>query len=184
MVSGELLFWAASFAATAAIVVPYAVAFRRRRLHDRVRLAEAVELGAQRAPAQRPIIDVTRCLGCGSCVPACPEGDVLGVVGGTATVVNGVRCVGHARCKTAGPIGAIEVGLGDLASRPDVPVLDRWQESTVPGLFRRPFRRRPAALGAHDGTSSRADPGRGRPGGRMTRITRSRRGRERTLLLV
>ena len=76
-----------------------------------------------------------RCIGCGSCVEACPEGDVLGVVGGTATVVNGLRCVGHGRCEIACPVGAIEVGLGDLKSREDIPLLDEWQQTTVPGLF-------------------------------------------------
>ena len=39
---------------------------------------------------------------------------MLGIVGGTATVVNGLKCVGHGRCETACPVAAIEVGLGDL----------------------------------------------------------------------
>ncbi len=96
---------------------------------------EAVRLGIDRPTAQFPFVDPKRCIGCGSCVNACPEGDVLGIVGGTATVLNGLRCVGHGRCEVACPVGAIEVGLGDLKSRQDVPLLDRWQESTVPGLF-------------------------------------------------
>ena len=32
-------------------------------------------------------------------------------------------------------MSAIQVGLGDLKSRSDIPVLDPWLESSVPGLF-------------------------------------------------
>ncbi len=80
-------------------------------------------------------MDVGLCVGCGTCVKACPEGDVLGIVGGVATVVNGLRCVGHARCELACPVGAIKVGLGDVRSRPDVPLMDDWLETSVPGVF-------------------------------------------------
>ena len=108
---------AVSFAVVAAIVLPYLLSFRRRRHVDRARKQEAILLGIDRPTAQFPFIDAMRCIGCGTCVDACPEGDVLGVVGGTATVVNGLRCIGHARCEIACPVGAIEVGLGDLKSR-------------------------------------------------------------------
>jgi thioredoxin reductase len=65
----------------------------------------------------------------------CPEGDVLAVVGGTATVVNGLKCVGHGECAQYCPVGAIEVSLGDLKSRNDIPLMDEWHETNVPGLF-------------------------------------------------
>jgi len=134
-VSGELLTWGVSLAVVAAIVLPYVLAFRKRGHVDRSRKEEAVRLGVDRPPAQFPFIDPMRCIGCGTCVSACPEGDVLGIVGGTATVVNGLRCVGHGRCEVACPVGAIEVSLGDLKSRKDIPLLDAWQQTTVPGLF-------------------------------------------------
>ena len=129
------LIWAAAGLVVAGIVVPYALAFRRRRTTDRVRKEEAVRLGIDRPSAQFPFIDPMRCIGCATCVDACPEGDVLGIVGGTATVVNGLRCVGHGRCEAACPVGAITVGLGDLRSRQDIPRMDAWQETSVPGLF-------------------------------------------------
>ncbi len=131
----EVLTWSVSLAVVAAIVLPYVLAFRRRRHADRARKAEAVHLGFDRPTAQYPFVDPMACIGCGSCVAACPEGDVLGVVGGMATVINGLRCVGHARCEIACPVGAIKVGLGDVRSRADVPVTDEWHETSVPGMF-------------------------------------------------
>jgi thioredoxin reductase/NAD-dependent dihydropyrimidine dehydrogenase PreA subunit len=131
----ETLVWAAAIAVVAAIVLPYVLAFRKKRLFDRARKEEAARLGVDRPTAQFPFVDAMRCIGCGSCVEACPEGDVLGIVGGTATVVNGLKCVGHGRCEIACPVGAIEVGLGDLKSRKDIPLLDAWLETSVPGVY-------------------------------------------------
>ncbi len=133
--NSDLATWGVSLAVVAAIVLPYVVSFRKRRHVDRSRKEEAVRLGVDRPQAQFPFIDAMRCIGCGTCVAACPEADVLGIVGGTATVVNGLRCVGHGRCEIACPVGAIEVSLGDLKSRKDIPLLDAHQQTTVPGLF-------------------------------------------------
>lgn len=133
--SVEQLTWAGSLLLATAIVAPYFVAFRRRNRADRVRKAEATQLGIDRPVAQYPFIDPMYCIGCGSCVAACPEGDVLGVVGGVAAVVNGLRCVGHGRCELACPVGALKVGLGDVKARKDVPLMDDWHETSVPGMF-------------------------------------------------
>ncbi|HYC90036.1 MAG TPA: NAD(P)-binding domain-containing protein [Thermoanaerobaculia bacterium] len=135
MIPEPFLWWGAAVAVSAGVLVPYARSFRRRVVHDRERKSEAAALGIDKPAAQYPFVDPVHCIGCGACVRACPEGDVLGIVGGTAVVVNGLRCVGHGRCEEACPVGAITVGLGDLKSREDVPLLDEHFESSVPGVF-------------------------------------------------
>lgn len=131
----SVLVWGAAFLIAGLIVLPYLLRFRRRVKLDRERKEEAAALGIDKPAAQFPYIDPSRCIGCGACVKACPEGDVLGVVGGTAVVVNGLRCVGHGRCEEACPVGAIQVGLGDLKSREDVPLLDDYYQTTVTGIY-------------------------------------------------
>ena len=133
--SESVVLWSAALLVAALIVLPYLWRFRRRIRKDRERKEEASALGIDKPAAQFPYIDPTHCIGCGACVKACPEGDVLGIVGGTAVVVNGLRCVGHARCEEACPVGAITVGLGDLKSREDVPLLDEHHQTTVPGIY-------------------------------------------------
>jgi thioredoxin reductase/NAD-dependent dihydropyrimidine dehydrogenase PreA subunit len=131
----SIIVWAVAAVLVLAIVVPYVWRFRRRIAQDRQRKEEASRLGIDRPSAQFPYIDANHCIGCGACLKVCPEGDVLGIFGGTAVVINGLRCVGHAHCEKACPVGAIEVGLGDLKSRADVPQLDESLRSSVDGVF-------------------------------------------------
>ncbi len=92
--------------------------------------------GSHRARLQHPHIDLSRCIGCGTCVAACPEEGVLELVHGQAVVVHGARCVGHGRCAAECPVGAIALTLGDISDRKDLPVLRENHESAhVPGLF-------------------------------------------------
>jgi len=129
------LVWLLATVVVVAIVVPYLVRFRQRVRRDQERKAEASQLGIDRPVAQYPFVDDRFCIGCGACVAACPEGDVLGIVGGTAVVVNALRCVGHGRCEIACPVEALEVGLGDLKSRDDIPLLDDDLQASVPGIY-------------------------------------------------
>jgi len=83
-----------------------------------------------------PIVDLSRCLGCGTCVASCPEDGVLELVHGQAVVVNGARCVGHAACERECPVGAITVTVANLAERRDVPAISPELESlSAPGVF-------------------------------------------------
>jgi thioredoxin reductase len=104
----------------------------RRGIEERERATRA---GAAEL-LQHPVVDLSRCLGCGTCVASCPEQGVLELVHGQAQVVNGARCVGHAACERECPVGAITVTVANLAERADVPVLTSELESvSAAGLF-------------------------------------------------
>jgi len=117
------------------IFIPYALKFRRRNKSDKQRKDEAILLGADKPVAQYPQIDYHRCIGCGTCVEACPEGNVLGIVLGKASIINGLKCVGHGMCAEACPVSAIKIGLGDIKSRDDIPILDEKNQTNIPGLY-------------------------------------------------
>ncbi|QDU68421.1 NAD(P)-binding domain-containing protein [Engelhardtia mirabilis] len=109
----------------------------RREQHQTLRARHKAErTGAAAAELQHPVVDLTRCLGCGTCVRACPEEGVLDLLHGQAVVVRGSGCVGTAACARECPTGAITVTLTDLATRRDVPVLDEGLEAVGQrGLF-------------------------------------------------
>ncbi len=126
-----------------AVILALALAASWHRRVDLRRQAAAVEerreaAGRQAgsAPLQLPVIDLARCLGCGTCVQACPEDGVLQLVHGQAAVVQPAACVGHAHCVAECPVGAVTLSRGDVSQRKDVPVLDEALESpTMPGVF-------------------------------------------------
>lgn len=102
---------------------------------NRARLKDAKARGKDKALAQHPQIREDLCLGCGSCIAACPEDGVIGLVGGVAWIINGSKCVGHGKCAEACPVNAITVGLGDVSQRPDIPVLSPAMETSIPGVY-------------------------------------------------
>jgi thioredoxin reductase/Pyruvate/2-oxoacid:ferredoxin oxidoreductase delta subunit len=85
--------------------------------------------------AQHPHILVDSCIGCGACVKACPEGDVLALIDGKATIVNAHKCIGHSLCAEECPVGAIEMVMAKPSAGADLPVLTEQYETNVPNLF-------------------------------------------------
>jgi len=131
----SILIWSGVLLLALLVFVPYWIAFRRGRRLALERRAEARADGAATPSGQYPQIDIQRCIGCGTCVQACPEGDVLGIVSGKAEVINGLRCIGHARCADVCCVGAIKIGLGNLRERPDIPLLTEHNETSLPGVY-------------------------------------------------
>ena len=95
-----------------------------------------MRLGVDRPPAQFPFIDPMRCIGCGTCVERLPRGRRAGD--------RGRHRHGRERAALRGPRPLRDrlPGRGDRGRprRPQVagrtsPLLDAWQQTTVPGLF-------------------------------------------------
>lgn len=82
-----------------------------------------------------PVIDRNICLGCATCVDACPEGNVLGVIKEKAQLVNPSHCIGHGACKTACPTDAITLVLGTETRGVDIPFVQPNFETNIPGVF-------------------------------------------------
>ena len=99
------------------------------------RLDDAVKAHMTEPPTLHPVIDPAKCLGCGACVNACPEGDVLGLINGKSVLINGANCIGHGACKAACPFDAIDLVFGTAKRGVSIPVLSPDFESTLSGVF-------------------------------------------------
>ncbi|ABC82437.1 NAD(P)-binding domain-containing protein [Anaeromyxobacter dehalogenans] len=101
---------------------------------------DAAELEAKRARGQHlarslhPVIDPNVCIGSLSCLRACPEGDILGIVDGAAKLVHADHCIGHGRCAAECPVGAIRLVFGTAERGVDLPEVDEFFESSRPGV--------------------------------------------------
>ena len=96
------------------------------------------EAGLLDPASLHPVIDPTRCIGCSSCIKACPEEPehhVLGLIDGRAQLVSPTDCIGHGACKAVCPVEAITLVFGTARRGVDVPVLSPRFETNVPGIF-------------------------------------------------
>jgi thioredoxin reductase (NADPH) len=114
--------------------------WRQRRIHERHNrtLQDTIAAGMTEPASLHPLIDESKCLGCGACVKACPETshhDVLGLINGKAVLIGPTDCIGHGACKTACPFDAITLVFGTARRGLDIPLLKPNFESNVPGIY-------------------------------------------------
>lgn len=84
----------------------------------------------------QPVVDLSRCMGCGTCIRACPEENVLDLIHGQAAVVNASQCNGTAQCEAECPVDAIKVTIANVEARGDIPAVTAELEAIgSPGLF-------------------------------------------------
>ena len=113
----------------------------RRRQLQRVSIAtrqETIESGLTEPASLHPVIDPVKCIGCGSCIKACPEmpeHTVIGMIRGKAELVSPSECIGHGACKTACPADAIQLVFGSAKRGVDIPKVTPYFESNVGGIF-------------------------------------------------
>lgn len=112
-----------------------AVSLRRgRQRRDTAAYARNVEQKLHIPQSLHPVIDPDICIGSLSCIKACPEGDILGVIDGTARLVHATNCIGHGRCAAECPVGAIKLVFGTAERGVDLPELDGSFGSSRPGV--------------------------------------------------
>ncbi len=118
--------------------VIWAVYGVRRSKHSRKNRSEwenAKAAGLTEPASLHPVIDQAKCIGCGSCVDACPEKKVLGLINGKTALINPTLCIGHGACREACPTQSITLVFGTEKRGLDIPLVSPTFETNVPGIF-------------------------------------------------
>jgi len=106
---------------------------REKRAHRKYE--QSRRLGLSEPTTLHPIIDPNRCIGTEACVSACPEGEILGIIDGRATLVSPTRCIGHGACASACPVRAISLVFGTEKRGVEIPALKPNFETNINGIY-------------------------------------------------
>ncbi len=128
------LTWA-FYAIPLSIIVLFILGRKRNYNKTSQRLDDYISAGMTEPASLHPVINTNRCVGCGACVPACPEGKIIGIIKGKAQLINPTKCIGHGACKRACPFDAITLVFGTEKRGVDIPDVAENFETNVSGLF-------------------------------------------------
>lgn len=127
-----------SFLIAAVLIGGFLAYYLRQEKKRAAKFKDAAERGKIRSDgpqSQHPHIDNNYCIGCATCTMVCPEGDVLGMVGGKAMIINGYKCIGHSLCAEACPVGAITMVMASPSVGADVATLTSEYETSIKNMF-------------------------------------------------
>lgn len=96
---------------------------------------ENLSAGLDQPASLHPIVDPNICIGCGACVKACPESNVLGLINRKAALIAPANCIGHGACKTACPVNGIELVFGTEKRGIEIPQVSPTFETSVQGIY-------------------------------------------------
>jgi thioredoxin reductase/NAD-dependent dihydropyrimidine dehydrogenase PreA subunit len=117
-----------------AVVALYLLRQKKVEGRNRDRLQSAMEAGLTEPPSLHPIIDPGICIGCGACVPVCPE-HALGLIGGKGALIDPTHCIGHGACAIACPVDGIRLVFGTEKRGMDIPQVTPEFETNIPNIF-------------------------------------------------
>lgn len=130
-----LLIWLVGLGLGIAATGPMLIRMRRRERRTEEARARALEYGLHEPATLHPVVDPDICIGTGSCVDVCPEGDVFGFTNGQAAVIAPGSCIGHGLCERSCPVDAIKLVYGTATRGVEIPRIKEDFETNVPGLY-------------------------------------------------
>lgn len=119
-------------------VIGYWFWSRRDQIKSESIRQQAIEQGLMEPASLHPVIDRNICIGCKSCVYACPQQlghNVLGIYHGKAELLEPANCIGHGACKKVCPVGAISLVFGTENRGMDIPQVDDQFETNISGIY-------------------------------------------------
>ena len=131
----KLISYFVVFTAVLVVLILYLRKLSKNSKATKEKIEEAKKFGLYEPVSLHPVIDHNLCFGCGSCIEACPEHDVIGLMEGQAHLINASRCVGHGACFHACPVNAITLCIGTEQRGVDLPHVSQKFETNIPGLF-------------------------------------------------
>ena len=132
--NAEVLQWL-FYALPVLVIILYSIQQSRQQARNHTILQKASVDGLIEPTTLHPVIELHKCIGCGACVTACPEGDVLGLIQRKSQLINPSHCIGHGACKSACPVDAITLVFGTEQRGVDIPLLTPDFETNVPGIY-------------------------------------------------